>query len=99
MLFQTFAKDQAVRSTAFQAAGISGMQLVFYPQGCAGGLKAPGLEKGHRGARPGFCSLFLSCPPGCTLRCWLWAGRWRREARPEPGEQPEPPGRPQGPRV
>ena len=26
MLFQTFAKDQAVRSTAFQAAGISGMQ-------------------------------------------------------------------------
>ena len=55
------------------------LRLVFYPQGSAG-------------ARPGFCSLFLSCPPGCTLRCWLWAGRWRREARPEPGEQPEPPG-------
>eukprot|EP00438_Fugacium_kawagutii_P022385 Skav217213 [mRNA] locus=scaffold143:224235:231852:- [translate_table: standard] len=49
------------------------MQLVFYPQGCAG-------------ARPGFCSFFLSCPPGCTLRCWLWAGRWRREAR---AEQPD----------
>ncbi|CAJ1416799.1 unnamed protein product [Effrenium voratum] len=75
-LLLSFAKDQAVRSTAFQAAGISGMQLVFYPQGCAG-------------ARPGFCSFFLSCPPGCTLRCWLWAGRWRREARPEPAEQPD----------
>eukprot|EP00913_Durusdinium_trenchii_P030727 g28780.t1 len=76
LLFQTFAKEQAVRSTAFQAAGISGMQLVFYPQGCAG-------------ARPGFCSFFLSCPPNVTLRCWLWAGRWRREARPEPVEQPD----------
>lgn len=21
--------------------------------------------------------------PGCALRCWLWAGRWKREARPE----------------
>lgn len=73
LLFQTFSKEQAVRSTAFQAAGIGGMQLVFYPQGCAG-------------ARPGFCSFFLSCPPGCTLRCWLWAGRWRREAR---AEQPD----------
>lgn len=78
LLFQTFAKEQAVRSTAFQAAGIGGMQLVFYPKGCAG-------------ARQGFCSFFLSCPPGCTLRCWLWAGRWRREAR--PSEQPEMVGR------
>ena len=76
LLFQTFSKDQSVRSTAFNAAGISGMQLVFYPQGAAG-------------ARPGFCSIFLSCPPGVTLRCWLWAGRWRREARPEPAEQPD----------
>ena len=78
LLFQTFAKEQAVRSTAFQAAGIGGMQLVFYPKGCAA-------------ARPGFCSFFLSCPPGCTLRCWLWAGRWRREAR--PSEQPDMVGR------
>ena len=31
------------------------------------------------GARPGFCSVFLSCPPNVTLRCWLWAGRLRKE--------------------
>ena len=76
LLYQTFSKEQAVRSTAFQAAGISGMQLVFYPQGCAG-------------ARPGFCSVFLSCPPNVTMRCWLWAGRLRKEARQEPADQPE----------
>ncbi|CAE7481310.1 unnamed protein product [Symbiodinium microadriaticum] len=76
MLYQNFSKEQAVRSTAFQAAGVCGMQLVFYPQGCAG-------------ARPGFCSVFLSCPPNVTLRCWLWAGRLRKEARQEPAEQPE----------
>mmetsp|Transcript_58848 Transcript_58848/g.137880 ORF Transcript_58848/g.137880 Transcript_58848/m.137880 type:complete len:815 (-) Transcript_58848:224-2668(-) len=76
LLYQTFAKEQAVRSTAFQAAGISGMQFVFYPQGCAG-------------ARPGFCSIFLSCPPNCTMRCWLLAGRLRKEARQEPEDQPD----------
>jgi len=76
LLRQSFAEGQAVRSTAFQAGGISGLQLVFYPQGYAG-------------ARPGFCSVFLSCPPGCTVRCWLWAGRWRREAKAEPGDKPD----------
>eukprot|EP00931_Biecheleriopsis_adriatica_P006576 TRINITY_DN107964_c0_g1_i1.p1 TRINITY_DN107964_c0_g1~~TRINITY_DN107964_c0_g1_i1.p1 ORF type:complete len:829 (-),score=211.88 TRINITY_DN107964_c0_g1_i1:72-2558(-) len=76
LLRQSFGQDQAVRSTAFQAAGISGLQLVFYPSGYAG-------------ARPGFCSVFLSCPPGCTVRCWLWAGRWRREARAEPEDKPD----------
>merc|ERR1711972_992608 len=57
----------------FQVAGVSGMQLVFYPSGC-------------HGAREGFCSFFVSCPAGCALRCWLWAGRWHREARPEPAD-------------
>lgn len=76
LLRQSFSEGQAVRSTPFQAAGLSGMQLVFYPQG-------------YPGARPGFCSVFLSCPPGCTVRCWLWAGRWRREARAEPAEKPD----------
>mmetsp|Transcript_87500 Transcript_87500/g.282690 ORF Transcript_87500/g.282690 Transcript_87500/m.282690 type:complete len:823 (-) Transcript_87500:131-2599(-) len=74
MLRQCFAEGKAVCSTAFQAAGVSGMQLVFYPSGCAG-------------AREGFCSFFLSCPAGCALRCWLWAGRWRKEARPEPDDR------------
>lgn len=76
LLRQSFAEGQAVRSTAFQAGGISGLQLVFYPQGYAG-------------ARSGFCSVFLSCPPGCTVRCWLWAGRWRREAKAEPADKPD----------
>jgi len=70
-LRQSFAEGRAVCSTAFQAAGISGLQLIFYPSGCVG-------------ARPGFCSFFVSCPAGCTVRCWLWAGRWRREAQTEP---------------
>eukprot|EP00933_Yihiella_yeosuensis_P062425 TRINITY_DN65379_c0_g1_i1.p1 TRINITY_DN65379_c0_g1~~TRINITY_DN65379_c0_g1_i1.p1 ORF type:complete len:841 (+),score=176.43 TRINITY_DN65379_c0_g1_i1:148-2670(+) len=80
LLRQSFAEGQPLCSTAFQAAGISGLQLVFYPGGCAG-------------ARPGFCSFFLSCPVGCTLRCWLWAGRWRREARPEANDKQETLGR------
>eukprot|EP00930_Biecheleria_cincta_P070114 TRINITY_DN5776_c0_g1_i5.p1 TRINITY_DN5776_c0_g1~~TRINITY_DN5776_c0_g1_i5.p1 ORF type:complete len:246 (+),score=30.54 TRINITY_DN5776_c0_g1_i5:1206-1943(+) len=76
LLRQMFADRQAGRSTAFQAGGISGLQLVFYPQGYAG-------------ARPVFLSVFLSCPPGCTVRCWLWAGRWRREAKAEPADKPD----------
>lgn len=76
LLRHSFAEGQPICSTAFQAAGLSGLQLVFYPGGCAG-------------ARPGFCSFFLSCPAGSTVRCWLWAGRWRREARPEPSDKPD----------
>jgi len=76
LLRQSFAEGQPVCSTAFQAAGISGLQLVFYPSGCAG-------------ARAGFCSFFLCCPSGCLVRCWLWAGRGRREARAESAERPD----------
>eukprot|EP00927_Polykrikos_kofoidii_P041190 TRINITY_DN35111_c0_g1_i1.p1 TRINITY_DN35111_c0_g1~~TRINITY_DN35111_c0_g1_i1.p1 ORF type:complete len:815 (-),score=145.09 TRINITY_DN35111_c0_g1_i1:62-2476(-) len=73
-LRSAFAEGVPVCSTAFQAAGINGLQLVFYPSGSAG-------------AKEGFCSFFLSYPPGCSLRCWLWAGRWRKEARPEATDQ------------
>mmetsp|Transcript_148308 Transcript_148308/g.413089 ORF Transcript_148308/g.413089 Transcript_148308/m.413089 type:complete len:855 (-) Transcript_148308:131-2695(-) len=73
-LRQCFAEGVPICSTSFQAAGINGMQLVFYPSGCSG-------------AKEGFCSFFIACPAGCTMRCWLWAGRWRREARPEPAEK------------
>lgn len=77
LLCRSFPQNQAVRSTAFQAAGVNGLQLVFYPQGYAG-------------ARAGFCSVFVHVPPGCArVRCWLWAGRWRREAKAE-----EPPDKP-----
>eukprot|EP00928_Gymnodinium_smaydae_P019542 TRINITY_DN17503_c0_g1_i1.p1 TRINITY_DN17503_c0_g1~~TRINITY_DN17503_c0_g1_i1.p1 ORF type:complete len:812 (+),score=194.07 TRINITY_DN17503_c0_g1_i1:196-2631(+) len=73
-LREAFAQGRPVCSTAFQAAGINGLQLVFYPSGC-------------EGAKEGFCSFFLSCPAGCTLKCWLWAGRWRKEARAEPNDR------------
>jgi hypothetical protein len=76
MLHQNFAEGKPVCSTAFQAAGIDGLQMVFYPNGA-------------QGVREGFCSFFLLCPAGCTLRCWLWAGRWKREARKESSNQPE----------
>ena len=56
VLRQYFAAGRPVCSTAFQAGGISGLQLVFYPSG-------------SHGAREGFCSFFLSCPAGCTIRC------------------------------
>jgi len=71
LLRERFAVDQPICSTAFQAAGVNGLQFIFYPCGA-------------EGAREGFSSLFLSCPVGSNVRCWLWAGRWRREARAEP---------------
>jgi len=71
LLRRQFAKGQSICSTAFEAAGIIGMQLIFYPNGC-------------KATREDFCALFLSCPAGYTVRCWLWAGRWRKEARSEP---------------
>eukprot|EP00929_Paragymnodinium_shiwhaense_P063084 TRINITY_DN31537_c0_g3_i1.p1 TRINITY_DN31537_c0_g3~~TRINITY_DN31537_c0_g3_i1.p1 ORF type:complete len:789 (-),score=253.72 TRINITY_DN31537_c0_g3_i1:328-2694(-) len=70
MLREAFQMGKPVCSTAFQAAGINGLQLIFYPSGC-------------KGAKDGFCSFFLSCPAGSSVRCWLWAGKWRKEARPE----------------
>jgi len=42
------------------------MQFIFYPSGYAG-------------ATDGFCSFFLYCPGGVTLRSWLCAGKQRRE--------------------
>merc|ERR1719197_1523523 len=51
--------------------------------------KIASIRQGSSGVRDGFCSFFLLCPAGCTLRCWLWAGRWKREARSEPTGKPE----------
>merc|ERR1719324_727605 len=50
----------------FNAAGVDGMQLLFYPSG-------------YKGCSDGFCSLFLFAPAGADLRCHLWAGGQRRE--------------------
>jgi len=67
VLRKCFPEGECVCSTSFEAAGVDGLQLVFYPSG-------------YKGAREGFCSYFLQCPAGSTLKCWLAAGKQRREA-------------------
>jgi hypothetical protein len=67
ILKRCFPAGEPICSTTFNAAGIEGMQLVFYPSGYAG-------------STDGFCSLFLYAPAGATLRCALTAGSQKREA-------------------
>lgn len=67
MLRRCFPEGECACSTTFEAAGVDGLQLVFYPSG-------------YKGAREGFCSFFLQCPAGSMLKCWLAAGKQRREA-------------------
>eukprot|EP00927_Polykrikos_kofoidii_P080944 TRINITY_DN7799_c0_g2_i1.p1 TRINITY_DN7799_c0_g2~~TRINITY_DN7799_c0_g2_i1.p1 ORF type:complete len:838 (-),score=135.87 TRINITY_DN7799_c0_g2_i1:107-2461(-) len=67
-LRRLFVEGECACSTPFEAAGMSGMQLVFYPSG-------------YTGVKENYCSLFLHCPGGTALRCWLWAGKQKREAR------------------
>jgi len=74
-LRQCFAEGESLCSSTFMAAGLEGLQLVFYPSG-------------YTGAKDLFCSLFLYYPGGATLRCWLSAGKQRREARIAFVEQP-----------
>jgi len=62
-----FPAGDCICSTQFNAAGIEGLQLLFYPSG-------------YNGATEGFCSLYLYGPAGCTLRCWLCLGAQKREA-------------------
>jgi len=67
MLRRCFPEGEPICSTAFSAAGIEGLQLIFYPSG-------------YGGVTPGFCSFFVYAPAGATLRCILTAGGQRREA-------------------
>jgi len=53
-------------SKEFDAAGIEGLQLIFYPSG-------------YHGVTEGFCSFFVSAPAGATLRCTLQAGPQERQ--------------------
>lgn len=55
-------------STTFQAAGLDGLQFVFYPSGSFG-------------AKEGYCSCFLFYPGRTALHCWLSVGNQRREAK------------------
>jgi len=60
ILRQCFPPGESIRSQEFDAAGIEGMQLIFYPSG-------------YTGAAEGYCSLFLFAPAGVTLIlvvCW-----------------------------
>jgi len=67
VLRHSFPHGEPVRSREFDAAGIEGLQLIFYPSG-------------YTGATKGFCSLFLLAPAGATLKFWLHVGKERREA-------------------
>ena len=62
-----FPHDQPVCSPVFSAAGIDGMQFIFYPMG-------------YRDSTEGFCSLFLYCPAGVNIKCNLNAGSQKRDA-------------------
>lgn len=67
LLRKCFPPDECLCSTQFDAAGISGLQFVFYPSG-------------YKNSSDGYCSLFLYGPAGATLKCWLNAGLQKREA-------------------
>eukprot|EP00927_Polykrikos_kofoidii_P042976 TRINITY_DN37031_c0_g1_i1.p1 TRINITY_DN37031_c0_g1~~TRINITY_DN37031_c0_g1_i1.p1 ORF type:complete len:863 (+),score=130.70 TRINITY_DN37031_c0_g1_i1:313-2589(+) len=65
---QYFRAREPICSPIFAAAGIEGMQLMFYPSGYAG-------------ATDGFCSFFLYCPAGVTVKCILQVGNQVRDAQ------------------
>jgi len=67
LLRRCFPPNECLCSASFSAAGIEGMQFVFYPSG-------------YKGSTEGYCSLFLYGPAGATLKCFLSAGPQRREA-------------------
>jgi hypothetical protein len=67
LLRRCFPPNECLCSASFAAAGIEGMQFVFYPSG-------------YKNATEGYCSLFLYGPAGATLKCWLCAGNQKREA-------------------
>eukprot|EP00929_Paragymnodinium_shiwhaense_P007310 TRINITY_DN111231_c0_g1_i1.p1 TRINITY_DN111231_c0_g1~~TRINITY_DN111231_c0_g1_i1.p1 ORF type:complete len:772 (-),score=210.02 TRINITY_DN111231_c0_g1_i1:107-2422(-) len=66
-LRRTFPEGHALVSKEFDAAGIEGMQLVFYPTGYTGAVLSN-------------CSYYLKAPGGSTLKVWLQAGPERRQA-------------------
>jgi hypothetical protein len=66
-LRRCFPANECLCSAAFSAAGVEGMQFVFYPSG-------------YKNCTDGYCSLFLYGPAGATLKCFLSAGEQKREA-------------------
>lgn len=66
-LVRCFPQGECLCSAPFDAGGIEGLQFVFYPAGT-------------KDARDGHCSLYVSCPPGTAVHCWLVVGKQRWEA-------------------
>eukprot|EP00442_Polarella_glacialis_P025536 CAMPEP_0115082562 /NCGR_PEP_ID=MMETSP0227-20121206/19982_1 /TAXON_ID=89957 /ORGANISM="Polarella glacialis, Strain CCMP 1383" /LENGTH=769 /DNA_ID=CAMNT_0002470689 /DNA_START=76 /DNA_END=2385 /DNA_ORIENTATION=+ len=67
MLRKCFASGESMCSASFAAAGVEGLQFIFYPSG-------------YGGATDGFCSLYLFAPAGATLKCNLCVGTQKRDA-------------------
>mmetsp|Transcript_25357 Transcript_25357/g.45933 ORF Transcript_25357/g.45933 Transcript_25357/m.45933 type:complete len:783 (-) Transcript_25357:254-2602(-) len=66
-LRKCFPANESMCSASFNAAGVEGLQLIFYPNG-------------YNGATDGFCSLYLYGPAGATLKCNLYVGDQKRDA-------------------
>lgn len=62
-----FPMGDCICSTQFNAAGLEGLQMLFYPSG-------------YNGATDGYCSLYIYGPSGCTMKCNLILGTQKREA-------------------
>mmetsp|Transcript_51499 Transcript_51499/g.130111 ORF Transcript_51499/g.130111 Transcript_51499/m.130111 type:complete len:698 (+) Transcript_51499:103-2196(+) len=63
---KAFPKGVPMRSKEFDAAGVDGMQIHFYPSG-------------YDSAYEGYSSAFLSVPAGASVRCSLTVGTETRE--------------------
>lgn len=66
MMKRCFPRGAPMRSQEFDAAGIEGMSLLFFPSG-------------YDSAFDGWCSAFLYAPQGASLRCSLQVGVQKRE--------------------
>jgi len=65
-LKRVFPHGTPICSPLFQAAGVEGMQFIFYPQG-------------YMDSTENFCSLFLYCPGGVNMKCNLVGGNQKRD--------------------
>lgn len=70
LMQQVFSKGEPLCSSLFTAGGVNDLQFVFYPSG-------------DSDARDHYCSLYVHCREGdgTALRCWLSAGKQRREGQ------------------
>mmetsp|Transcript_64435 Transcript_64435/g.114597 ORF Transcript_64435/g.114597 Transcript_64435/m.114597 type:complete len:806 (-) Transcript_64435:65-2482(-) len=65
-LKRVFPHGTPICSPVFQAAGVEGLQFIFYPQG-------------YMDSTENFCSLFIYCPAGVNMKCNLLGGNQKRD--------------------